>query len=153
MPAFLLVHAMPERIENSHLVTMTPLVSPRAIKAQLPLTEGAAGIVLHTRRAICDILHGHDRQRLLVVVGPCSLHDVEAAYEYAERLKPVIDATREQLVIVMRTYFEKPRTTVGWKGLINDPHLDGSCDIPTGLALAREILLRINHIGVPCASE
>ena len=153
MPAFLLEHAMPERIENSHLVTMTPLVSPRAIKAQLPLTEGAAGIVLHTRRAICDILHGHDRQRLLVVVGPCSLHDVEAAYEYAERLKPVIDATRGQLVIVMRTYFEKPRTTVGWKGLINDPHLDGSCDIPTGLALAREILLRINHIGVPCASE
>ena len=144
---------MPEKIENSHLVEMTTLVSPRAVKEKLPLTEGAAGMVMHTRQAICDILHGRDRQRMLVVTGPCSIHDPDAAYEYADRLKPIIDATRDQLVIVMRTYFEKPRTTVGWKGLINDPHLDGSCDIPTGLELAREILLRINHMGVPCASE
>lgn len=144
---------MPEKIENSHLTEMTPLVSPRAVKAKLPLTEGAAGLVMQTRHAICDILHGRDRHRLLVVTGPCSIHDPHAAYDYAERLKPVIDATREQLVVVMRTYFEKPRTTIGWKGLINDPHLDGSCDIPAGLELAREILLHINHMGVPCASE
>ncbi len=144
---------MPEKIENSHLIEMTPLVSPRAIKVKLPLTEGAAGVVMQTRQAICDILHGRDRDRLLVVIGPCSIHDPQAAYEYAERLKPIIDATRDQLVVVMRTYFEKPRTTIGWKGLINDPYLDGSCDIPAGLELAREILLRINHMGVPCASE
>ena len=144
---------MPEKIENSHLIEMTPLVSPRAIKVKLPLTEGAAGVVMQTRQAICNILHGRDRHRLLVVIGPCSIHDSQVAYEYAERLKPIIDATRDHLVIVMRTYFEKPRTTIGWKGLINDPHLDGSCDIPTGLELAREILLHINHMGVPCASE
>ena len=144
---------MAEKIENSHLVEMEPLVPPRAIKAKSPLTDGAEKLVMDTRTAICDILHGRDRHRLLVVTGPCSIHDPEAAYEYAERLKSVIDETREDLVIVMRTYFEKPRTTVGWKGLINDPHLDGSCDIPAGLELARQILLRINHIGVPCASE
>ena len=144
---------MAEKIENSHLVEMEPLVPPRAIKAKSPLTDGAEKLVMDTRTAICDILHGRDRHRLLVVTGPCSIHDAEAAYEYAERLKPIIDETREDLVIVMRTYFEKPRTTVGWKGLINDPHLDGSCDIPAGLELARQILLRINHVGVPCASE
>lgn len=144
---------MPERIENSHLVEMTPLVPPRAVKAKLPLTEGAADVVIQARHAVCDILHGRDRHRLLVVAGPCSIHDPEAAFEYASRLKPIIDATRDHLVIVMRTYFEKPRTTVGWKGLINDPHLDGSCDIPAGLELAREILLHVNHLGVPCASE
>ncbi len=144
---------MPEKIENSHLIEMTPLVSPRTIKAKLPLTESAAGLIMQTRHAICDVLHGRDRHRLLVVTGPCSIHDPQAAYEYAERLKPVIDVTRDHLVVVMRTYFEKPRTTIGWKGLINDPHLDGSCDIPAGLELAREILLHINHMGVPCASE
>ena len=153
MPAFPMENPMPEKIENSHLIEMTPLVSPRTIKAKLPLTEGAAGLIMQTRHAICDILHGRDRHRLLVVAGPCSIHDPQAAYEYAERLKPVIDATRDHLVVVMRTYFEKPRTTIGWKGLINDPHLDGSCDIPAGLELAREILLHINHMGVPCASE
>ena len=145
--------AMPERIENSHLVEMQPLTPPRAVKAKLPLTERAADVVMRARREIRDILHGRDRSRMLVVTGPCSIHDPKASFEYAERLKPIIDATREHLVVVMRTYFEKPRTTVGWKGLINDPHLDGSCDIPAGLELAREILLHINRLGVPCASE
>ena len=144
---------MPERIENSHLVDMQPLIPPRAVKARLPLTESAADVVVRARREIRDILHGRDRHRMLVVTGPCSIHDPEASFEYAERLKPVIDATRDHLVVVMRTYFEKPRTTVGWKGLINDPHLDGSCDIPAGLELAREILLHVNQLGVPCASE
>src|SRR5437867_1210210 len=131
----------PERLENTRLVEVTPLISPNAIKAKLPPTETAAAVVFGARRAIRDLIHGRDRRRLLVVVGPCSIHDPAAAYEYAEALKPVADATRDQLVIVMRAYFEKPRTTIGWKGLINDPHLDGSCDVATGLEIARTILL------------
>src|SRR5919106_719927 len=144
---------MREQIENTHLVELRPLISPRAVKAKLPLTEEVATVVLRARQAIHDILHGRHRHRLLIIVGPCSIHDPEAAYEYAQKLKRVIDATHEHVVIVMRTYFEKPRTTIGWKGLINDPHLDGSCDIPAGLELARMLLLHINQLGVPCASE
>lgn len=144
---------MPEQLENTHLVDMQPLVSPRAVKAALPLPAEAAELIGRTRQEIRNLLHGRDWRRLLVVIGPCSIHDPDAAYEYATRLKKVIGATRDRLIIVMRTYFEKPRTTVGWKGLINDPHLDGSCDIPTGLEMAREILLRINKLGVPCACE
>ena len=144
---------MAEKIDNRNLVEVTPLIPPRDVKTKLPLTETAAQVVLQTRRAIRDIIHGRDRHRLLVVVGPCSIHDPAAAYEYAERLRPIAAATRDALVIVMRTYFEKPRTTVGWKGLINDPRLDGSCDIAAGLELARAILLKINGLGLPCAGE
>jgi 3-deoxy-7-phosphoheptulonate synthase len=144
---------MKERIENRNVIEIRPLVPPREIKSKLPLTEGAAALVVHTRQAIRDILYGRDVHRLLVIVGPCSIHDPIAAYEYADRLRAVADATREHLLIVMRTYFEKPRTTVGWKGLINDPHLDGTCDIAAGFSLAREILLNINHRGIPCATE
>lgn len=129
------------------------MIAPAAVKAKLPLTETAAQVVLSTRQAIRDIIHGRDLHRLVVIVGPCSIHDPAAALEYAHRLKRVADQTREHLVIVMRTYFEKPRTTVGWKGLINDPHLDGSCDIATGLQLARSILLQINELGLACATE
>jgi 3-deoxy-7-phosphoheptulonate synthase len=99
------------------------------------------------------MLHGRDQRRLVVVVGPCSIHDPEAAMVYAEKLKKLADATQDQLLVVMRTYFEKPRTVVGWKGLVSDPHLDGSCDIPTGLTLARKILLDIGALGLPCATE
>jgi len=144
---------LPEQIENRNLVALTPLPSPRVVKAALPLTEGAANVVLRTRRAIRDIIHGRDTHRLVVVVGPCSIHDPDAASEYAARLGRVAAATRDDLVVVMRTYFEKPRTTVGWKGLINDPHLDGSCDIAAGLELARRLLLQINSLEVPCAYE
>jgi 3-deoxy-7-phosphoheptulonate synthase len=144
---------MREKIENRNLVEFTPLVPPRAVKTQLPLTDTAADVVLQTRQAIRDIIHGRDRHRLLVIVGPCSIHDPAAALEYAQSLKRVADATHDDVVIVMRTYFEKPRTTVGWKGLINDPHLDGSCDIGTGLQLARDTLLKINNLGMPCACE
>jgi len=144
---------MRQDIENQNIVEMSPLAIPRAVKAKLPITETAASVVIQTRQAIGDILHGRDCDRLLVVVGPCSIHDPEAAYEYAGHLKQVADATRDRLLIIMRTYFEKPRTTVGWKGLINDPQLDGSCDIATGVELARTILLIINNRGVPCASE
>jgi 3-deoxy-7-phosphoheptulonate synthase len=98
-------------------------------------------------------LHGEGDQRLVVIVGPCSIHDPDAAIDYAQRLKRVADATAGQLQVVMRTYFEKPRTVVGWKGLVSDPHLDGSCDIPAGLALARKLLLAINGLGLPCATE
>ena len=140
-------------IENQHVIEIKALPSPRAVKTKLPITDQPAALVVETREAIRRILHGQDRDRLLVIVGPCSIHDPEAAYEYAAKLKPVADALRDRLLIVMRTYFEKPRTTVGWKGLINDPHLDGTCDIATGMELARTILLKINQSGMPCATE
>ena len=140
-------------IDNQHVLEINALPSPRAVKTKLPITDQAAALVIDTREAIRRILHGQDRDRLLVIVGPCSIHDPEAAYEYAAKLKPVADALRDRLLIVMRTYFEKPRTTIGWKGLINDPHLDGTCDIATGMELARTILLKINQSGVPCAIE
>lgn len=144
---------MKRPIDNQHIIEIKALPSPRAIKTKLPITDQAAALVVETREAIRRILHGEDRDRLLVVVGPCSIHDPEAAYEYAAKLKPVADSVRTRLLIVMRTYFEKPRTTVGWKGLINDPHLDGTCDIATGVELAREILLKINQSGLPCGTE
>ena len=144
---------MTEKIEDRNVEGIVPLISPRAVKAQQPLTARAAEVVLETRRAICDVLHGRDRDRLLVIVGPCSIHDPDAALDYAHRLSRIAAATRDRLIIVMRTFFEKPRTTVGWKGLINDPHLDGSCDIATGLQLARKILLEINALGLPCGGE
>jgi 3-deoxy-7-phosphoheptulonate synthase len=140
-------------IDNQHIIEIKALPSPRAIKTKLPITDQAAVLVVETRAAIRRILHGEDRDRLLVIVGPCSIHDPEAAYEYADKLKPLADALQDRLLIVMRTYFEKPRTTIGWKGLINDPHLDGSCDIATGMELARTILLRLNQSGMPCATE
>ncbi len=142
-----------EQIEDRNLLAAEPLISPRAVKTRLPLSDAAAAVVLEARHAIRDVLHGRDRRRLVAIVGPCSIHDPHAARDYAERLTRVADATRDQLVVIMRTYFEKPRTTVGWKGLINDPRLDGSCDIPVGLELARTILLEINALGLPCASE
>ena len=146
-------NAMPEKVENRNIVEATPLIPPRVVKAKLPITREAAALVIETRHAIRDIIHGRDKHRVVVVVGPCSIHDPDAAFEYAERLKKVADSAREHLVVVMRTYFQKPRTTVGWKGLINDPHLDDSGDIATGLEIARKLLLRINNFGMPCASE
>jgi 3-deoxy-7-phosphoheptulonate synthase len=140
-------------LDNQHVIEIKALPSPRVIKMALPITEDAAALVVETREAIRRILHGQDRERLLVIVGPCSIHDPEAAFEYAAKLKPVAEALRDRLLIVMRTYFEKPRTTIGWKGLINDPHLDGTCDIATGMELARTILLKINQSGVPCGTE
>ena len=142
-----------DRIEDRNLRDVVPLVSPREVKRRLPLTDRAERLVLDTRAAIRAILHGADPHRLLVVVGPCSIHDPSVALDYAHRLKRVADDVADHLLIVMRTYFEKPRTTVGWKGLINDPRLDGSCDIGAGLELARSILLDVTRIGVPCASE
>jgi 3-deoxy-7-phosphoheptulonate synthase len=145
--------SMTRPIDNQHVIEIRPLPSPREVKTRLPITDSISEVVFQTRQAIRDILHGRDRERLIVIVGPCSIHDPEAAYEYADRLKPVADTVREKILVVMRTYFEKPRTTVGWKGLINDPHLDGTCDIGRGMQLARSILLTINGKGLPCATE
>ena len=105
------------------------------------------------RREIRDVIHGRDAKRLLAIVGPCSIHDADEALEYATRLRRAAEPLRGEICVVMRTYFEKPRTTVGWKGLINDPHLDESCDVAAGLALARRLLLEINELALPCASE
>lgn len=130
-----------------------PLVAPRELIAALPPTPPAAATVTRARAAIRDVLHGRDRRRLLVVVGPCSIHDPDAALEYAQRLARVAAATSDSLVIVMRTYLEKPRTALGWKGFVADPDLDGSCDVAAGLGRARALLLAINALGVPCGSE
>lgn len=146
-------HHPDEPIEDRNLIGLRPLPPPSEVKQRLTLTPVAAETVLDGRAAIRDALHGRDMERLVVIVGPCSIHDPAAALDYAERLRAVAEATRERLVLVMRTYFEKPRTTVGWKGLINDPHLDGSCDLPAGLEMARRILLEINGMGIACAGE
>jgi 3-deoxy-7-phosphoheptulonate synthase len=128
------------------------LTEPGRMKRELPLSEAANETVLRGRKAVERILLKKDR-RLLVIAGPCSIHDDAGAYEYAERLAALRREVERTMVVVMRVYFEKPRTTVGWKGLINDPELDGSCDIMAGLRKAREILLRINEMGVPAATE
>lgn len=140
-------------VENTNLTAFLPLPPPRVVKAELAASPEVSALVLAARQEIRDVIFGRDRVRTLVIVGPCSIHDPDAAVEYASRLAKVREATRDSLVLIMRAYFEKPRTTVGWKGLINDPHLDGSCDIGTGLRRARETLLSINALGVPCGSE
>ncbi|MCT0248723.1 3-deoxy-7-phosphoheptulonate synthase [Synechococcus sp. CS-205] len=135
-----------------HIVETRPLVAPAVLHRELPLSQSAARTVLDARERIKAILHGQD-SRLLVIVGPCSVHDVEAARAYAEAIAEVRHRHRDQLEVVMRVYFEKPRTTVGWKGLINDPHLDNSYDINTGLRLARGLLLHLAEMGLPAATE
>jgi 3-deoxy-7-phosphoheptulonate synthase len=142
-----------ERLENRNLIEFVPLVPPSEVKGSRPVSEAIGKAVAEMRHSVRRIIHGQDEKRMIVIVGPCSIHDPAAAYEYAGRLKQVADATSDTLLIVMRTYFEKPRTTIGWKGLINDPFLDGSCDLSHGLALAREVLLEIWRLGVPCATE
>jgi len=142
-----------DQIEDRNLTGLRPLLPPRALKQQLPISDRAAATVIAGRQGIRDMIHGRDTERLLVIVGPCSIHDPSAALEYAGRLRRASEPLADRLHVVMRTYFEKPRTTVGWKGLINDPHLDGSCDVPTGIEQARRLLLEINELGIPCASE
>jgi 3-deoxy-7-phosphoheptulonate synthase len=128
------------------------LVAPADLKRALPMSGGVAASVLAGRETIERILARQD-PRLLVVVGPCSIHDPASALDYARRLLALSRQVDDQLFLVMRVYFEKPRTTIGWKGLINDPHLDGSCDIEAGLARARRILLDIAELGLPAATE
>jgi 3-deoxy-7-phosphoheptulonate synthase len=135
------------RIEN-----IRPLLPPAILMEEFPLTEKSSTTVARGREQAADVLHGRD-DRLLVVVGPCSIHDPAAAIEYATRLQPLADEFAGELLMVMRVYFEKPRTTVGWKGLINDPHLDESFVINEGLRHARRILCQVNEIGLPAGCE
>ena len=129
-----------------------PLTAPHILKKEIPISADAGETVVSGRQCIENILQKKDR-RLLAIVGPCSIHDEEAALEYASRLKQLRDQVAETLFIVMRVYFEKPRTTVGWKGMINDPDLDGTCDMTAGLCKARSLLRQINEMGLPAATE
>ena len=141
------------RQTNDLRVVQTQRLPPPAlIKRELPMDEAANMVVVDGRNAVQGILRGED-QRLLVVVGPCSIHDPNSALEYAVRLQGIRGAVADQLQLVMRVYFEKPRTTIGWKGMINDPHLDGSYDVDTGIRTARKLLLEINALGLPAATE
>lgn len=145
--------AMLPKTDDVRIARIQELIPPVAALVAQPITETAAGVTYDTRRAIANMLHGKD-DRLLVVIGPCSIHDVDAAYEYARRLSAVRAHLQDDLLIVMRVYFEKPRTTVGWKGLINDPHLNDSFDINTGVMMARRLLLRLNdELEMPAATE
>lgn len=138
--------------QDLNVVELVRLKSPRAIKDELPMTETANRTVVEGRATVRKILRRED-PRLLVVVGPCSVHDPKGALDYARRLAALREELKDRLFLVMRVYFEKPRTTVGWKGLINDPHLDGSYDIEGGLKLARKLLLEVAELGLPAGTE
>jgi 3-deoxy-7-phosphoheptulonate synthase len=146
--------ATSEQLKTSdlHVVETCPLLAPGEVKATLPITNPIAKVVFDARARIRNTLNGSDR-RLLVVVGPCSIHDVKAAREYAEKLAKFRDEVSDVLEIVMRVYFEKPRKSTGWKGLINDPHLNGTFDINYGIRMARTLLLDITKLGLPSATE
>ena len=139
-------------VENVRVAGVTRLISPARIKEQLPATAANLGLVAEARETARAILRGDD-DRLLVVVGPCSIHDPEAALDYARRLAALHRKVAGRYFVVMRVYFEKPRTTTGWKGLINDPRLDDSCDVAHGIAVARKILLDIVGLGLPIGTE
>jgi 3-deoxy-7-phosphoheptulonate synthase len=139
-------------LENTNITNLEPLVTPEQFKQQHPIDSKIASHVERSRRALRDVLDRKDN-RLIVVVGPCSVHDTESAIEYAQRLAKLADDLKNDLLIVMRVYFEKPRTTVGWKGLINDPYLDGSFQIEKGMSLGRELMIKINQLGLPIANE
>ena len=140
------------RTDDTRIDAVRPLITPALLHERLPVSEPAQALVEQVRGEIADVLHGRD-DRLVVVVGPCSIHDHAQAMEYAARLKPLADELRGELVTVMRVYFEKPRTTVGWKGYINDPHLDGSFAINEGLERARALLIDILGLGLTAGSE
>lgn len=140
------------KIDDLRVEQVGELVSPAQLMGDLPASDRVTETVFAARNQVHDVLRGAD-DRLVVIVGPCSIHDPEAALDYAGKLKAVADELKHDLVVIMRVYFEKPRTTVGWKGLINDPHLNESFDINAGLHLARKILLDINELGLPAATE
>jgi len=140
------------RIDDVRIGAVRPLITPALLQERVPVQDETLAIVESSRAAIADVLHGRD-DRLIVVVGPCSIHDHDQAIEYGHRLKDEADALQRDLLIVMRTYFEKPRTTVGWKGYINDPHLDGSFAINDGLERARRLLLELTMLGLPTGTE
>ncbi|OLQ71699.1 3-deoxy-7-phosphoheptulonate synthase [Photobacterium proteolyticum] len=143
---------MPMKTDELRTVSLGLMPTPAEVEAAYPITDEIAEHVANSRRQVEAILTGQD-SRLLVIVGPCSVHDPEAALDYAQRLMRIQDKYKDELCIVMRTYFEKPRTVVGWKGLVSDPHLDGSLDLVTGLHTARKLLVDINKLGMPTATE
>jgi len=138
--------------DDIRITGMQEVIAPETLMGDLPMSSEASSLVFNTRQDIANIVHKRD-DRLLAIVGPCSIHDPLAAMEYAERLTKCAEAYKDNLVIVMRVYFEKPRTIVGWKGLINDPHLNNSFDINEGLAIARKLLLDINELGLTAGTE
>ena len=141
-----------QQVNNLNVLSQDVLITPDALKQEIPLSPAAERTIIEGRQTIQRILDGDD-PRLIVVVGPCSIHDVEAARDYARRLRKLADEVSDSLYIVMRVYFEKPRTTVGWKGLINDPHLNGSFEIEEGLHIARRLLVELTEMGLPLATE
>jgi 3-deoxy-7-phosphoheptulonate synthase len=142
----------PLRLVDTNIAGHQSLPTPRQVQKLLPASKACLDAVARGRRAIRAVLNGDD-DRLFIVVGPCSIHDPRAAYEYAERLRELAEKVKDRFVLVMRVYFEKPRTTVGWKGLINDPRMDGSFRIEEGLKAARSLLLRVTKLGLPAATE
>ncbi|WP_273861383.1 3-deoxy-7-phosphoheptulonate synthase [Pseudomonas sp. LA5] len=140
------------RLNDLNIEANEPLITPEQLKQEIPLSDLAADTVAQGRQVIRDILDGKDH-RLFVVIGPCSIHDIKAAHEYAERLRALAAQVSDSLYLVMRVYFEKPRTTVGWKGLINDPYLDDSFKIQDGLHIGRQLLLDLAEMGLPTATE
>ena len=138
--------------DDIHIAELRPLLPPAILMEELPLNDSAAAMIAQARNDVEAIVNGRD-DRLLVVVGPCSIHDPKAAIDYAQRLRAVIHQFDSELLLVMRVYFEKPRTTVGWKGLINDPNLDGSFNINQGLRIARSLLLDVAELGIPTGCE
>ena len=141
-----------KKTDDVRINAIHELLPPLAHLYELPISDAATELVIQTRQEIADLVHGKDN-RLLVIIGPCSIHDPKAAIEYAQRLLPLRQKYAKELLIVMRVYFEKPRTTVGWKGLINDPHLNGTFDINFGLRQARKLLLELNNMGMPASTE
>jgi 3-deoxy-7-phosphoheptulonate synthase len=146
------VSVMDQTVEDINIDSIQTLITPAQLKAEMPLSDAAKATVLAGRQTVRNILDGKDH-RLFVVIGPCSIHDPKAAHEYAERLKVLSAKVQDTLYLVMRVYFEKPRTTVGWKGLINDPDMNDSFDIEKGLHIGRRLLLDLNEMGLPCATE
>jgi len=140
------------RIENLNIEEERSIISPDALKQEFPLVESDVQFIQQGQSAVKNILNRNDH-RLMVIVGPCSIHDIEAAEEYAQKLKALSDRVNQHLFLIMRVYFEKPRTTVGWQGLINDPYMDQSFQIEDGLKLARALLLKVTRIGLPIATE
>ncbi|MDD1932791.1 3-deoxy-7-phosphoheptulonate synthase AroF [Klebsiella pneumoniae] len=141
-----------DALNNVHITDEHVLMTPEQLKAEFPLSVEQEAQIAHARQTISDIIAGRD-PCLLVVCGPCSIHDPEAAIEYARRFKALAAEVSDSLYLVMRVYFEKPRTTVGWKGLINDPHMDGSFDVEGGLKIARRLLVELVNMGLPLATE
>lgn len=139
-------------LNNIHIIDEQILITPKSLKKKFPLNSKIEKQIATSRQIISDIIHSRDH-RLLIVCGPCSVHDPEAAITYAKKLKDLSEKLKDQLYIVMRVYFEKPRTYIGWKGLINDPYMDNSCDMEAGLHIARKLLLELLDIGLPLAKE